>query len=61
MHEADQPDVIGDLAHADVLAGEHHAEIDFAPAEAQPAALGDGDGVIVQRVFQLRQAPIGAR
>ena len=61
VHEANQPDVLGDFAHADVLAGEDRAEVDFATAEAQPPALGDGDGLIVQRVFQRRQALIGAR
>jgi hypothetical protein len=35
VHEADQPDVIGDFADADVLTGEHATEIDLAAAKAQ--------------------------
>jgi hypothetical protein len=54
VHEADQPDVIGDFADADVLTSEHATEIDLAPAKAQAAALGHGDGHIVERVMQLR-------
>jgi hypothetical protein len=28
VHKADQPDVIGDFAHPDVLASEHSTQID---------------------------------
>jgi len=31
---------------------QHRAEIDLAGAEAQPTALGDGDGAIVERVWE---------
>src|SRR3979490_535696 len=43
------------------LTGGHTTEIDLAPAKAQAAALGHGDGHIVERVMQLRQAGIRAR
>jgi hypothetical protein len=41
-------DVVGDLLYADVLTGEDCTEIDLASSEAQPAALGHGDGLIVR-------------
>ena len=40
MHEADQPDVVGDFSDADVLSGEHDAEIGLAAAEASASAAG---------------------
>jgi hypothetical protein len=54
VHKANQPNVISDFAHADVLTGEHATEIDLAPAEAQTPTLGHGDSHIVERVMQLR-------
>jgi hypothetical protein len=61
VHEADQPDVICDLFDAYVLASKHATEIDLAPAKAQAAALGDGDGHIVERIAELGQAGISSR
>lgn len=55
MHEADQPDVIGDFPDSDILTGEDGAEVDLASAEARSAALRDGDSAVVQRVLQGRQ------
>jgi hypothetical protein len=51
----------GDLFDADVLAGEHPAQVDFAPPDADSAALRDGDGAVVEGVFDLAQAGIGPR
>jgi hypothetical protein len=42
VHEADQPDVIGDFADADVLTCKHATEIDLAAAEAQATTLRQG-------------------
>ena len=39
FHEANEPYFIAHLLDADVLAGEHGAEIDFAPADADAAAF----------------------
>ena len=61
MHEADQPDALGDFPEADVLAGEDCAEVDLAAPEAQAAALSDRESAIVERILQLRQARIRAR
>ena len=61
MHEADQPDVIGNLPDSNVVTGEDGAEIDLASAKAQPPALCDGDGLIMQRVLQRWEPAIGTR
>lgn len=60
VHEADQPDLVGDLFDADVLTGEHLAEVDLVPAEADTAAAGDGDGAIVEGVVDRVEAAIRA-
>jgi hypothetical protein len=43
MHEADEPDALADLLDADILTGEHEAEIDLPAVEADPPACSDGD------------------
>src|SRR5947199_8088855 len=43
VHEADEPDVVSDFSHADVLSRKDLTEVDLAPSEAQAAALGHGD------------------
>ena len=50
-----------DLFDADVLTGEDGAEIDLARAEADAAAARDGDGAVVERVLEARQAAVGPR
>ena len=60
VHKADQPDLIRDLLDADFLASEDGAEVDFLPPEADPAALGDGDGPVVERVLEVRESAIGS-
>jgi hypothetical protein len=59
VHEAGQPDVIGDFSRPDVLTRKDLTEIDLASCEAQAAALGDGDRHVVERIVQLLQAGIG--
>ena len=46
-----------DLLDADVLTGEDGAEVDLAAAEADAAAVGDGDGAVVERVVRARCRP----
>ena len=53
LHKADEPHLLGDLLDADVLAGEDGAEIDFATTDADAAAVADGDGSIVEGVFEV--------
>jgi len=60
VHEADQPDVISDFPNADGLAGKDLAEIDLASTEAQPPALRDDDGAIVEGVVKGRYAGVAA-
>jgi hypothetical protein len=53
LHEGDQPDAVTDLLDADVLPSEDLAQVDFALAKANAAAMGDGDGPVVKRVLEL--------
>ena len=50
LHEGHQPDALADLRDADVLPGKDVAEIHLLPFEANPAAVGHGDRLIVKRV-----------
>jgi hypothetical protein len=59
VHEADEPDLVGDLLHPDILAGEHVRQVDFLPSEADAAAAGDSDRSIMEAVVKLLQATIG--
>lgn len=52
MHKADQPDLVGDLADADGLSGEHGTEVDFTMSDTDSAALRDLNGSIVKRVLR---------
>ena len=47
------------LFDADLLAGEDLAEIDLLPVEADAAAAGDDDGLVVEGIVELGQAFIG--
>jgi hypothetical protein len=53
VHEADPPDGLSDFPHADIPTGEDRAEISSATAEAQPAALRDGDGAVMERILEI--------
>lgn len=59
MHEADKPDALFDLSDTDGLAGEDLTEIDFSHFEADAAAGGDGDGLVVEGIVEFWQAFIG--
>jgi hypothetical protein len=60
IHEADEPNLLADLLDADELAGKDGAEIDLLTIEADSAACGDCDGLIVERVVEVGQASVGA-
>jgi hypothetical protein len=53
MHEAGKPEMVVDLLDADGLAGEDQTEIDLAAIEADAAARGDGDRLVVEGVVEL--------
>jgi hypothetical protein len=53
LHKAHQPHPVADLLDADVLAGKDGAEVDLALADADAAAMGDGNGAIVEGVLQV--------
>jgi hypothetical protein len=46
---------------ADSLPGEDCAEIDFLPTETDPAAMGDHDGSVVERVVDVWKSCVGTR
>jgi len=60
VHEAHQPNVFRDLLDAYVLTGEDAAEVDLATVEADAPAAGHSDGAIVEGIFQIAQALVGA-
>ncbi len=61
MHEGDEPDFIAHLLYPHVLASEDGAEVDLAPAQADPATVGDGHGAVVKRVLEFAEAAIRPR
>jgi hypothetical protein len=42
VHKGDKPDLFAHLFDSDVLTGEHDAEIDLLPVEADAATCGTG-------------------
>jgi hypothetical protein len=50
-----------DLFDADGLAGKDKAEVDLPAIVADAASRGDGDGLVVKRIVEIRQAGIGTR
>ena len=61
VHEGGEPKMFVDLFDSDGLAGEDLAEVDFLAVEADAAAGGDGDRLVVEWIMQVRQASIGTR
>ena len=49
-------DTLADLGHADTLASEDVTDVRRVPAEADPAAAGRHDRLIVERIRQLLEA-----
>ncbi len=60
VEEADQPDLVIDLANADDLAGEDLTQVDLSPSEADAPTAGHAHGFIVIGVLGLRRRLIGA-
>ena len=48
VHEADEPDLVSDLSYPHILDGEHRAEVDLAPSDADPPALGHPHGAVTK-------------
>ena len=53
-----QPDLLAKLFHADLLSGEHPAEIDLATTDADAAAVADRQGAVMEGIFQLARTLI---
>ena len=60
MHEGDEPDAVVDFFDSQGLPGEHLTEIDFLASETDSTACCDGDPLVVEGIFELRQALVGA-
>jgi hypothetical protein len=60
VHDADQPDLVVDLAEADCLSGEDLAEVIFLRL-ADAATGGLGGGFVMEGVFEVLRAPIDPR
>jgi hypothetical protein len=58
-HEADEPNAVVGLFDADGLTSEDLAEIDFPPIEADATAGRHGNGLLVERIVDVRQGLIG--
>lgn len=56
VHEADQPDAVGDLLHSDALASEDLADIDLELSDADAAAGGDRHGAVVEWIVEFGQS-----
>jgi hypothetical protein len=53
LHKAHQPDLIFDLADADVLSGKDSAEVDLAGADADAPTSGHRDREVMQGVLDF--------
>ena len=53
VHKAHEPDFLADLLEADVLSGKYSAQVDLSTTDADPAVTGDGDGSVVEGVFEV--------
>lgn len=60
MHEADQPDTVGDLFDAEQLTGEDRADVDFAAFEADATAIGDQRCPVMKWVVEILEAFVGS-
>jgi hypothetical protein len=58
FHEADQPDAVGHLFDADQLAGEHGADVNFAPFVEDATAVRDERRSIMKRIGPFRAPPV---
>ena len=59
VHETDEPDALGHFPDANVLTGDDLTAIDFATADAQSAALRDGDSTVVEWITRATQPVVG--
>jgi hypothetical protein len=56
VHEAGEPNAVVDFLDAQFLASEHGRDVDPLAMQAEPAASGDNNLAIVERIDQLGQA-----
>jgi len=59
-HEADEPNAVVDFLDSEPLAGEDGRDVDFFAVQAEAAAGSDETLAIVEGVFEVGQAAIGA-
>ena len=53
--------MVAHLLDAHLLASEYCTEVDLLPIEADAAACGHGDGLVVERIVELEQTGVGGR
>ena len=53
VHKGYQPDFLLDFFDADILSGKHLAQVYLAPSNADPPALSDRDGAIVEGILNV--------
>ena len=58
LHEADEPDLVGNLFDAHLLAGKRSAQVNLLPVVTDSAVLGHDNGSIMKRIVELAQAGI---
>src|SRR5579859_5041012 len=61
LHKADQPNPFFDFFDAHGLSGKDRAEIDFFAMQTDASAVGDVDGLVVERISKFWQSVIAAR
>ena len=52
-HEADEPNAVIDFLDAEFLAGQHGGDVDPFAMRAKPAASGDDNVTIVERIGEF--------
>ena len=60
VHEAGEPNALVDFLDAEFLTGQHGGDVDPLAMQAEPAANGDDDVTIVERIGQAWQAIVTA-
>jgi hypothetical protein len=61
VHEGDEPNTLVDLLDAELLASQDCGEIDLLGIHADAPAFGDDEALVMEGVFEIGAAAVGAR
>jgi hypothetical protein len=61
VHEGDEPGVVADMSHPDVMSRKDVTDINLAAVKADPAAMRDPERRIAERLRQVPEAAIDTR